>query len=94
MGFLLGGAAQYEYVIGNPPYVSITGLSEDEKSQYRALFTTARGRFDLCVLFFERALNSLAPRGRLVFITPEKFAYVESTSPLRRVLLPRNPGAR
>src|ERR1700682_2808552 len=46
----------------------------------------ARGRFDLYLLFFERALKSLKPDGRLVFITPEKFLYVETAAPLRRLL--------
>lgn len=84
--FLLSETEQYEYIIGNPPYVSITGLTEIEKSKYRNMFKTARGRFDLYVLFFERALDSLAPRGRLVFITPEKFTYTESAAPLRKLL--------
>ncbi len=84
--FLLSDTERYDYIIGNPPYVSITGLSEVERVQYRALFKTARGRFDLYVLFFEQALSSLAPRGRLVFITPEKFTYVDSASSLRKML--------
>ena len=84
--FLLSQTEKYDYIIGNPPYVSITGLSESEKSEYKALFRTARGRFDLYLLFFERALNSLVHQGRLVFITPEKFTYVESASPLRELL--------
>ncbi|MFH1463152.1 MAG: N-6 DNA methylase [Pseudomonadota bacterium] len=84
--FLAGDPGQFEHVVGNPPYVPITGLSEAEKSSYRARFQTARGRFDLYLLFFEQALAALAPGGRLVFITPEKFLYVESARPLRRLL--------
>lgn len=84
--FLTGERRMYEYVVGNPPYVGITGLSPQEKEQYRALFATARGRFDLYMLFFERALDSLAIGGRLVFITPEKFMYVDSAGALRQLL--------
>jgi hypothetical protein len=76
----------YDYIIGNPPYVSITGLSEQERSAFRARYATARGRFDLYLLFFERALDCLKPGGRLVFITPEKFMYVETALPLRLML--------
>lgn len=76
----------YDYIIGNPPYVSICKMSEREKTRFRGRFRTAHGRFDLYLLFFERALESLAPGGRLVFITPEKFTYVASASPLRRLL--------
>ncbi len=84
--FLAADQRQFEYIVGNPPYVPITKLSEEEKRRYRASYATARGRFDLYMLFFEQALNNLAANGRLVFITPEKFLYVETAGPLRRLL--------
>lgn len=84
--FLTSERREYEYIIGNPPYVGITGLNLVEKTQYRDLFTTARGRFDLYMLFFEQSLASLTPGGRLVFITPEKFMYVDSARALRQLL--------
>jgi len=77
---------QFEYIIGNPPYVPIEGLSEDEKQRYKSTFETASGRFDLYLLFFERALSLLSPGGTLSFITPEKFEYVDTATPLRRLL--------
>jgi hypothetical protein len=77
---------EFEYVIGNPPYVPIEGLDEDEKREYKSTFDTAVGRFDLYILFFEQALDLLADDGRLVFITPEKFEYVDTAEPLRRIL--------
>jgi len=84
--FLTDRRTTYDFIIGNPPYVPITGLSESEKTRYRARYATARGRFDLYLLFFEQALRSLAPGGRLVFITPEKYLYVETAGPLREML--------
>jgi adenine-specific DNA-methyltransferase len=66
--FLTGSVEHFDFVIGNPPYVAIYSLSEEEKDLYRALYETARGRFDLYLLFFERALKSLNPDGRMVFI--------------------------
>ncbi|WP_276270909.1 Eco57I restriction-modification methylase domain-containing protein [Haloarcula litorea] len=77
---------QFDYVIGNPPYVPIEGLSEAEKRQYKNNFKTAEQRFDLYILFFEQSLDLLAPDGRLVFITPEKFEYTHTTSELRRLM--------
>jgi adenine-specific DNA-methyltransferase len=84
--FLTGSIEPFDFIIGNPPYVSIYNFSEQEKREYRAAYETARGRFDLYLLFFERALKSLRPGGRMVFITPEKFLYVETAAPLRRLL--------
>jgi len=84
--FLESGHATYDFIVGNPPYVPITALSENEKAQYRARYATAHGRFDLYLLFFEQALRSLSEGGRLVFITPEKYLYVETAGPLRDML--------
>ena len=84
--FLAESTEMFDFIIGNPPYVPITALSEAEKQFFRARYETARGRFDLYLLFFERALKSLKSDGRLVFITPEKFLYVETASPLRCLL--------
>jgi adenine-specific DNA-methyltransferase len=84
--FLAPLAGKFDYIIGNPPYVSILKLSEPERAVFRRDFLTAKGRFDLYLLFFERALSCLKPDGRLVFITPEKFLYVETARPLRMML--------
>ena len=81
---------KYDFVIGNPPYVPITGLTEDEKAHYRTRYETAAGRFDLYLLFFEQALALLESGGRLVFVTPEKFLYVETARPLRKILAQKN----
>lgn len=80
-------ATPFRYIIGNPPYVSLTRLGgEKQRDRYRARFATARGRFDLYMLFFERALEDLAGNGRLVFVTPEKFLYVATAERLRRLI--------
>ncbi len=84
--FLQPSRDTFDFVIGNPPYVSILALSGEERLAYRSAYRTASGRFDLYVLFFEQALRLLAPSGRIVFITPEKFLYVETAKPLRELL--------
>jgi len=77
---------KFDYIVGNPPYVPIEGLSEEEKARYRETFSTAVDRFDLYILFFEQSLGLLAKGGVLSFITPEKFEYVDTAEPLRRLL--------
>ncbi len=84
--FLGWDSPRFDFIVGNPPYVPITELSEAEKARYRMSFDTAKGRFDLYILFFEKALRTLNPEGRLVFVTPEKYLYVETAAPLRELL--------
>jgi len=84
--FLHPAPERFDYIVGNPPYVPITELTVEERETYRKTYATAKGRFDLYILFFEQALALLKPHGRLVFITPEKFLYVETAAPLRRLL--------
>jgi adenine-specific DNA-methyltransferase len=76
-----------DFVVGNPPYVPITALSIAEREAYRSAFVSARGRFDLYLLFFEQSLRVMKPGGRLVFITPEKYLYVDTATPLRELML-------
>lgn len=88
--FLLPSDEKFDRIVGNPPYVSILELDATERELYRKAYLTARGRFDLYLLFFEQALRCLDKGGRLVFITPEKYLYVESARALRQLLLLRH----
>lgn len=81
----------FHVVVGNPPYVSIRELARSQAPQYvtelRERFQTARGNFDLYVLFFERALQLLKPGGRLGLIVPNKWATLDYARNLREMLL-------
>jgi methylase of polypeptide subunit release factors len=76
----------FDFIIGNPPYVSILALSEEEKRRFRSRYKCAVGRFDLYMLFFERAISLGRKGGTLVFITPEKYTYVQAGSEVRKLL--------
>ena len=84
--FLLNEFGTYSFILGNPPYVRVEDIEESKKRIYRRKFSTAKNRFDLYILFFEKALRCLAPSGRLVFITPEKFEYTLTAKPLRALM--------
>lgn len=87
--FLVPTQERFDYIVGNPPYVSIGHLSTEEKADYRRRYSTASGRFDLYMLFFEQALRQLNDGGRLAFVTPEKYLYVDTAKPLRKLLASR-----
>ena len=84
--FLSDRPLRFDFILGSPPYVPITQLKQREKARYRKRYHAAEGRFDLYMLFFEQALRLLKDKGRLCFITPEKFLYVSSCRGLRKLL--------
>jgi adenine-specific DNA-methyltransferase len=77
---------RYRFVIGNPPYVSLEHIEDQQRRRYRSRYVAARGRFDLYMLFFEKALHDLEEGGRLILVTPEKYLYVASAAPLRSLV--------
>jgi hypothetical protein len=75
--------AGFDAIVGNPPYVRIQALSRDLAAYCRRRYASASGSFDAYVPFVERALELLAPRGRLGFIVPNKLLKVEYGQRLR-----------
>jgi type I restriction-modification system DNA methylase subunit len=84
-------AGTIDAIVGNPPYVNIRQLakatSPERMQRLRERFCTARGNFDLYVLFIERALELLRPGGRCGLIVPNKWATLDYARPCREVLL-------
>lgn len=73
-------------MIGNPPYIRIQKLGRELASYCRDQFATAHGSFDAYIIFIERALEFLAPGGRLGFIVPNNLAKLDSARKLREML--------
>ncbi|MRR35860.1 restriction endonuclease subunit M, partial [bacterium] len=72
--FAQGG---FDAVIGNPPYIRIQALQEwapTEVEFYKQAYTAAsKGNYDIYVVFVEKGLSLLNPRGRLGFICNTRF---------------------
>ncbi len=64
----------FDFVVGNPPYVRIEDLPPKVLSRYRELYPTCADRADLYVAFFENGLRLLSPSGCLAFICANRFA--------------------
>ncbi len=61
----------FDIIIGNPPYVRAENMARDDRDYYMSgEFETAYGRFDIFILFVERAIKLLNEGGRLGFILP------------------------
>jgi hypothetical protein len=67
----------FDCVIGNPPYIRIQTMKEWaplEVEIYKELYQSAKaGNYDIYVVFVEKALSLLNPRGRMGYILPHKF---------------------
>ncbi|MFX0173588.1 MAG: Eco57I restriction-modification methylase domain-containing protein [Candidatus Hodarchaeota archaeon] len=64
---------QFDFVVGNPPYVNIRMIEQTQKEYYKSVYQTARGSFDLYCLFIEKGVNLLTNEGKLGFITSNQF---------------------
>ncbi|HPC61729.1 MAG TPA: Eco57I restriction-modification methylase domain-containing protein, partial [Verrucomicrobiota bacterium] len=80
----------FDVVIGNPPYVRIQTLTATEPAAvayYKQRYVSAsKGNYDLYVVFVERSLQLLQPRGHLAYILPHKFFNAQYGQPLRELL--------
>lgn len=73
-------------IVGNPPYVPIDRLPEEQLVRLRRSFSTASGRLDLYTVFLQQASDVLALGGRWSLITPDKYLTSRSAGPLREYL--------
>lgn len=79
----------FDAIVGNPPSIQIQSLGRATAEFCRRRYDTAVGSFDAYVVFLERSLELLNPRGRLGFIVPNKFTKLEMAAGLRQLLSER-----
>lgn len=61
----------FDIVIGNPPYVSVKGLSPKIKKEFNTNYETGKGRLNLFTIFIEKGTKLLTDNGVLSFIQPD-----------------------
>jgi type II restriction/modification system DNA methylase subunit YeeA len=74
----------FDGVIGNPPYVKIQNIPEQDKDYFSAEFEVAKERYDLYSLFVEQA-DKLS-EDRVGLILPNKFFEARAGRPMRNYL--------
>ncbi len=71
------GEGGFDVVIGNPPYINamqlLKNVGERTKQYWKNKYYSAKGTYDIFVLFFEQALNVCKDGGFVSFITPNKY---------------------
>jgi hypothetical protein len=63
----------FDVVIGNPPYLRIQNIEKNEAQRLKQIYTSAVGKFDIYVLFVEKAFDLIKPSGVIIFIHPHRF---------------------
>lgn len=79
----------FDVVVGNPPYVKLQSINSNDLVQtkyYENKYEVASGRFDLYVLFIEKALNIIKENGIASYILPHKFLGSEFGNATRKYL--------
>ncbi|MGH9513566.1 MAG: Eco57I restriction-modification methylase domain-containing protein [Terriglobales bacterium] len=83
---------QYDYVVGNPPYVRIQKIPQHVKEYWEGRYEWADGNYDLYIPFLERTMQAagqegwLNKGGKLGFITSDRFLNVHYGGKLREEL--------
>jgi methylase of polypeptide subunit release factors len=76
---------QYDFVVGNPPYVKFQDLSDENRVFLAKEWRTLKnGTFNLYFAFFELGYHLLKPGGKLGYITPNNWFTSLAGEPLRQ----------
>ncbi len=76
----------FDFVVGNPPYVRQELIPDDLLAEYRARYDTLYNRADLYVPFFERGLRVLSANGKLCYICSDRWMKCAYGKPLRAMI--------
>lgn len=77
----------FDVVLGNPPYVRVQTIDNDVKDAYTRSYDSARGKYDLYVLFTEKGINLANQNGTMTYIMPNKFTNTHYGTEIRRIIL-------
>lgn len=79
----------FDYVVGNPPYVRQELIPDALIAEYRARYRTIFDRADIYIPFIERSLNLLTKGGTLGFICADRWMKNRYGGPLRQMVTER-----
>lgn len=79
----------FDYVIGNPPYISYKEMDRGSRKSLKECFEScAVGKFDYCYAFIELGIRCLKDTGKLVQLIPNNIYKNVFAKKLRELLLP------
>jgi adenine-specific DNA-methyltransferase len=85
--FGTGEAQQFDFIVGNPPYIRIQHLAEDQRRFIQRHYRFCQsGSTDIYIAFYELAFHLISPEGIGGFITPNTFLFTETARTFRNHL--------
>ena len=80
---------QFDYIVGNPPYVNPHSLNKEQSEFLKQNFqTTNKGVFNIFYAFIEQSMNFIKENGKVSFIVPNNFLTISAAKPLRDFIEP------
>lgn len=79
----------YDFVVGNPPYITYRDLDEESRKYLKKKFITCKqGKFDYCYAFVEASISCLKDGGKLAYLIPSSIFKNVFAKELRKMILP------
>lgn len=80
---------KYDYVVGNPPYITYRELKNDNQKYLKNTFCSCEnGKFDYCYAFLEKSLDSLSENGMMAYLIPSSVYKTVFGDAIRKKMLP------
>lgn len=79
----------YQFVVGNPPYITYYNLSIEDRKMIRDRFAVCKqGKADYYYAFTESAIKSLSEDGIMAYLIPNNFMKNRYSDAMRKYILP------
>ena len=79
----------FQFVVGNPPYITYQELSEEDRTFVRQNFEMCeKGKFDYCYAFIEKSVKCLDTNGKMAYLIPSSIFKTVFGEKLRRFIKP------
>ncbi len=79
---------EFDYIIGNPPYISYRNLDKENREYIKKEYSTcSKGKPDYCYAFIENAIQYLSSNGSMVYLIPNSIYKNVYAQDLRDLIL-------
>lgn len=80
---------KFQYVVGNPPYITYQELDEKDRDYLRGNFDTCKkGKFDYCYAFIQKSIDCLDGDGKMAYLIPSSIFKTVFGDKLRSYIKP------